>query len=214
MTRIDPWGENRPPTEKPSRGSDAKTVLLTDGGVYDNMGVEPVWRRFKVLLASEAGRPFAAASTNRQSITSRLGRAIEISIEQVGAVRRRWLIEQLQAGTRNGALWTIHTLLEDFPVTPSYGYGPKVRPLISSIRTDLNAFTVGEVACLENHGYSLADAAIRARCPAICPMPSAPFQWPFPDWIDEGKVFAALSDSQDRHYLRDVWRLIMRLGEP
>ena len=33
-------------------------LLLTDGGVYDNLGLETVWKRLKTLLASDAGAPF------------------------------------------------------------------------------------------------------------------------------------------------------------
>src|SRR5262249_50770363 len=33
-------------------------LLLTDGGVYDNLGLETVWKRLKTLLVSDAGAPF------------------------------------------------------------------------------------------------------------------------------------------------------------
>src|SRR5277367_1927714 len=33
-------------------------ALLSDGGVYDNMGLEPAWKRYRTLLVSNAGRPF------------------------------------------------------------------------------------------------------------------------------------------------------------
>ena len=33
-------------------------ALATDGGVYDNMGTEAVWKRCRTILISNAGKPF------------------------------------------------------------------------------------------------------------------------------------------------------------
>lgn len=33
-------------------------MYLTDGGVYDNLGLEAIWDRFKTVLVSDAGAPF------------------------------------------------------------------------------------------------------------------------------------------------------------
>ena len=30
-------------------------MVLTDGGVYDNMGLETVWKRYQTVLVSDAG---------------------------------------------------------------------------------------------------------------------------------------------------------------
>src|SRR5437868_1760318 len=61
FSRIDPWAEYRPePTKKPRLLSAKRTpILLTDGGVYDNLGVEPIWNRCHTILISDAGHPFA-----------------------------------------------------------------------------------------------------------------------------------------------------------
>ena len=50
---------------RPASGSDqkddARTFYLTDGGVYDNTGMEPVWMDNKVVLVSDCGAPFTHA---------------------------------------------------------------------------------------------------------------------------------------------------------
>jgi NTE family protein len=216
LTRIDPWGRERPVSAKrggENHGSEKTTPILTDGGVYDNLGVEPVWGRYS-LLVSDAGRPFASVSRSSQFFTTRLQRAINISLEQVGAVRKRWLVNELMSGRQVGALWAINSLLEEFPLGDAQGYGPEVRQLFGPIRTDLNSFTEGEIACLENHGYSLADAAIRSRAPSLCPNAKAPFVWPHDNWRDEARVCRALAKSGRISVLRDIGRLIVRLGRP
>jgi NTE family protein len=35
-------------------------LVLSDGGVYDNLGLETVWKRYKTVLVSDAGGRMAA----------------------------------------------------------------------------------------------------------------------------------------------------------
>ncbi len=211
FSRADPWGEQR--DLSPKRGDKqhsppTQPVLLTDGGVYDNLAVEPVWNRYKTLLVSDAGRPFESVHESGQSLFTRLKRVAVISMEQVAAVRKRWLVADFLAKKRNGAIWTLHTLLEDFPLTDSRGYGASVRELLHRVRTDFDAFTDSEIACLENHGYSLADAAMRSRAPALCPNLTVPFRWPHVAWCEDDKLSKSLSDSARRKIRRDIWRYL------
>jgi NTE family protein len=210
LSRIDPFGVDRPPSLKrwdlPS--GTKRQAMLTDGGVYDNLGVEPAWNRFKTMLVSDAGRPFASAPTWRQSLLPRLKRAFDISAEQVGGVRRRWLVDEYVSGRRNGTLWMINTRLEDFPLADARGYGADAR--VPEVRTDLNAFTEGEIACLENHGYSLADAAMRSRAPQLCLDISAPFRWPNDRWCDDRVIRRALGSNSRLRILGDVWNFARR----
>jgi hypothetical protein len=77
------------------------------------------------------------------------------------------------------------------------GYGPGlVDEVIAAVRTDLDAFGEAEQAVLENHGYLLADAALRARGLAAAggielraPEP------PHPRWMNEDRVRQALAAS-------------------
>jgi NTE family protein len=225
FSRADPWGVERPPSKKRGaqfRGEAATApILLTDGGVYDNLGVEPVWWRSKTILVSDAGAPFESVPRNRQTLVNRLKRAAEISAEQVGAVRLRWLVRQMEegrgaraAGARGGAVWAIDTLLSDYPAADLKGYSDTIRALLTRVRTDLNAFTEGEIACLENHGYSLADAAVRSYVPHLCSDADASIRWPHEGWCDEERAHRALRRSHRRGVLRDIARLVVRLGRP
>lgn len=208
-TRADPWGESRVVSAKrPEIAVGGSDVLLTDGGVYDNLGVEPVWRTYKTLLVSDAGRPFESVENSGQGIIRRLKRAADISMEQVGAVRKRWLVEDLLASRRSGALWTIHSRLADFPLSDGQGFPEDICKLIHGVRTDLDAFTPAEVGCLENHGYSLADAALRSRAPSICTNPRATFLWPHAEWPRAKNLNELLKNSHSRNITRDVARYL------
>ncbi len=80
------------------------------------------------------------------------------------------------------------------------GYSPDlVAAVIAAVRTDLDAFGEAEQAVLENHGYLLADAALRERGLAttggISPRPA---QAPRPRWMNERRVREALAASARR----------------
>ncbi len=80
------------------------------------------------------------------------------------------------------------------------GYHPRlVEKKIAAVRTDLDAFGEAEQAVLENHGYLLADAALRAQglvdLGGIEGLPPEP---PHPRWMNEERVRQALSDSSRR----------------
>src|SRR5262249_36239461 len=157
-------------------------IILTDGGVYDNLGVEPVWDRCNTILISDAGHPFASLPNVRQWAVPRLQRAAEISAEQVGAVRKRWFVEQLMQKQRGGAIWEINSVPSTFSVSYAQQYDTIVLQRLADIRTDLNRFSEGETRCLENHGYWLADAGVRSYAAALSPNPAAPFAYPDMAW--------------------------------
>jgi Patatin-like phospholipase len=75
------------------------------------------------------------------------------------------------------------------------GYPPEfVASTIAAVRTDLDAFAEAEQAILENHGYLLADAALRERGLAgsggVEGLPPEP---PHPRWMNEERVRGALA---------------------
>jgi NTE family protein len=210
-SRVDPFGEQRDVSAKrgdQKHSSGGNSVLLTDGGVYDNLAVEPVWRTYNALLVSDAGNLFESIPKSGQALITRLKRVVDISMEQVAGVRKRWLVNEFIGTRRTGAIWTLHTRLEDFPLRNLPGYGIDARRLLHQVRTDLNAFSEGEIACLVNHGYTLANAALQSHAISLCPNPSAPFRWPHDDWSDDGKLKSSLIGSNQRRILRDVIRYL------
>src|SRR5258708_24927696 len=82
-------------------------VLLTDGGVYDNLGLETAWKKYQTILVSDAcaqNRPVARPGLNwlRQ-----LYRVLMEFDEQVGSLRKRQVIDSYVSGQRTGAYWGI-----------------------------------------------------------------------------------------------------------
>jgi hypothetical protein len=83
------------------------------------------------------------------------------------------------------------------------GYPPRlVAETIAAVRTDLDAFGEAEQAVLENHGYLLADAALREKglvsFGGVAGLPPLP---PHPRWSSETRVREALAASSKRKAL-------------
>ncbi|MDX6626337.1 MAG: hypothetical protein QOE56_1326 [Solirubrobacterales bacterium] len=100
----------------------------------------------------------------------------------------------LAAGWEEGLEWELGG------VTQPPGYGPSlVAGTIAAVRTDLDAFSAAEQAVLENHGYLLADAALRAHgLTSAGGIAAAPPEPPHPGWTNGERVREALAASGRR----------------
>ena len=175
-------------------------LRLTDGGTYDNMGLEPVWKNHAVVLVSDAGGLFTHESD--RGLLWRVPRYQEIQERQARALRKRWMIAGFSEGLVEGAYWGVGSAPSHYDER-SPGYSKALaREVIAEIRTDLDAFTEAEAAVLENHGYLLADAALRRHVSGVLGDPVRPAAVPHPDWFpparSEEDIRAALRDSGKR----------------
>lgn len=178
---------------------------LSDGGVYDNLGLEPVWKDHRIVLVSDGGAPFPFQDDPRPF--RRLLRYVAITSNQAEAVRKRWLIASFKKKILEGTYWGIRTAATSYQpsdssrsrVLPEPHYNQKmVESRIATIRTDLDAFSEGEINILENHGYILAEAAIQNHLPQFISQNAPPFHVPHPDWMDADRARKALQYSNRR----------------
>ncbi len=175
-------------------------LRLTDGGVYDNMGLEPVWKDHAVVLVSDAGALFKVEPD--RNLFRRIRRYAGIAENQAWAIRKRWLISNLTTDVIDGTYWGIGSATTSYDKDATVGYSkPLAREVIARVRTDMDAFSQAEGAILENHGYILADAAIKRHVSALLPAPMPQLTVPHPGWMDETKARAALRDSHRRTIL-------------
>lgn len=169
-------------------------LTLSDGGLYDNLALEPVWKRAATVLVSDGGATFDAATAGNP--IARLLRYNAIVAKQAVALRKRWLIAGFLERELDGTYWGVGGNVGGYDQAAPGGYGEAlVDDVISEVRTDLDAFSPAECAVLENHGYALAEAAIRRHVPELAQPGAAPFAFPHPPWTEEGAVRAALADS-------------------
>jgi NTE family protein len=166
-----------------------RTILedlrVTDGGVYDNMGLEPVWKSHRVVLVSDAGGLMDAEADN--SWTWRIKRYQSIQECQARGVRKRFLISGFAQGTIKGAYIGVSSSTARYEGAREPGYTKEfARDVIANIRTDLDAFSEVEQAVLMNHGYALTDAAVRTHASELIVADAAIFAVPFPQFAAPG----------------------------
>jgi NTE family protein len=182
-----------------------RRLVLSDGGVYDNLGLEPVWKDHQIVFCSDGGKPFALDPNPGQALPSRLLRAQDVIGNQALALRKRWLIASYQNGVYQGAYWGIGTEIEGYKDHGAgYGQGAMdghVLDRLRAVRTDFDAFSEDEQLVLMNHGWSLTDAALRTFMSGSLPKPIPVGVEPSAQLLHDPRLAAeALRNS-------DKWRL-------
>lgn len=183
-------------TDHPQRDELINRLRLSDGGVYDNMGLEPVWKSHDTVLVSDGGATLDFAPD--KGFPSRLGRYLAVQGNQAGALRKRWLLANFEKHQMSGAYWGTGSARSSYELTDGYSkdFADQV---ISEIRTDLDYFNPTEQAVLENHGYDLADAAVRKHLPHLAV--EVDRAYPHPDYLDENALPTKLTGSDKRKLL-------------
>jgi NTE family protein len=172
-------------------------VELSDGGVYDNMAMEPALKRCARILVSDAGAPFGFAAGKHY--LRRLMRYAAVVGSQAIALRKRLFFGRREAGEFEGAYW--HLGEQRDAGADGYSLG-LCEGVLARVRTDLDRFTTAEFDVLVNHGYFSCEAGLDAAGFGEADVPAP--TWPFPEWSDESRVRHALRDSH-RRFLHARW---------
>ena len=150
-------------------------LILGDGGIYDNLGLQPA-ESFHTQLVSDGGGAWKTLPKVKSDWLTQTKRAWLTTDRQVRALRRRDLINEYQNDLRNGAFWAIGTAIghygvEHLPCTPD-GIDK-----LAKVGTRLKPFPVVLRYRLINWGYLVCDAALRAYVDQDLPIPD---ELPYP----------------------------------
>ena len=101
-------------------------------------------------------------------------------------------------GSLSGTYWGVGGSASDYGV--EQGYSKELaKKYIAAIRTDLDSFSEAEASILENHGYWLADAAIKTHVSTLYPTNAPVAKSPNPNWDGpKHKIAKALQHSSQR----------------
>ena len=146
-----------------ARAGIVEYVTLTDGGVYDNMGVNPVVRARAALdyvIVSDGGKPFAIDERPTDSGAIVLKASLGIMMEQIRGLEFDRLQHRYLAGTGPKPLW--------FSIDSKEGeIQAGDAAFASAIDTNLRALSDDEMDVLTRHGGGLVDSRLRRYAPEL-----------------------------------------------
>jgi NTE family protein len=153
-------------------------IVLSDGGVYDNLGLEPVFKHYDTVLVSDGGMKVADEPEPARDPVRHSARVLDLIDNQVRGLRKRLLIGAYVDKSRKGAYWGIRTDIRDYQLGTAMNQEcPHDRTLqLAAVPTRLEAMTDDLQERLINWGYAVCDAALRKHYdPAIAPPSGFPF---------------------------------------
>lgn len=135
---------------------------LTDGGVYDNMSLETVFKNFQTVIVSSAGAGFKPKKKIVGDWALQSYRVMSTINHQVRSLRRRVLLSALVTRRKFGAYWSIRGDIKDYPATDKLDCPFDKTQILANIATDLAAKDTTTQRRLINWGYAMCDAGIRS----------------------------------------------------
>jgi NTE family protein len=160
-------------------------VVLSDGGVYDNLGLETV-KRFKTLLVSDAGQKIAPEESPHHDWARHSLRILDTVDNQVRSLRKRHLIDAYIRNDHTGTYWGIRTHFADYGLAEDPLKCARRNPgPLAEVPTRLAKMPRDVQDRLMNWGYAICDAALRAHIDAALQAKlgieiARPTDFPFP----------------------------------
>jgi NTE family protein len=137
-------------------------ISLSDGGVYDNLGIESAWKRYDTLLVSDAGGAMGGDPEVPSDWGRGLLRVLMVIDNQVRSLRKQQVVGALRTGARQGMYVGIRSGLEGYPVTDPLPADPGATRRLAGLPTRLDAVPEELQEQLVNWGYVVTDAGLRS----------------------------------------------------
>ena len=152
-------------------------VILTDGGVYDNLGLETVWKSYETILVSDGGGATPDEPRPKRNWLHHTYRVLNLINNQVGSLRKRQVIASYQLGLRKGTYWGIRTNIADYKLGTAMDCPFEKTLILANTATRLKRLESRLQDQIINWGYAVCDAAIRTHVDIGAPRPSG---FPYP----------------------------------
>ncbi|MBN1671615.1 MAG: patatin-like phospholipase family protein [Kiritimatiellae bacterium] len=161
-------------------------VVLTDGGVLDNFGLETAWKRYETVLVSDGGGHMKPEGAPKHDWARHTFRVLSMSNSEIQILRKRQLLQSyrlrevagaapdeplLRLATRQGAYWGVRSDIANYGLADALDAPfDKTLPL-AEIATRLKCIHEPTQERLVNWGYAICDAAMRKHVDAALHAP-------------------------------------------
>jgi NTE family protein len=138
-------------------------LVLSDGGVYDNLGLETAWKRCKTILVSDGGGQMPPAPEPPSDWPRLSVRVMKTIDNQVRSLRKQQVIEGYRSGLRTGTYWSIRSHMADYPAPSELELEQSDTDALAGYPTRLAKIEPEMRNRLVNWGYAICDAAMRSH---------------------------------------------------
>jgi NTE family protein len=147
-------------------------VLLTDGGVYDNLGLETAWKNHTTVFVSDGGGKMGPEEEPEHDWARHSMRIVELMDNQVRSLRKRQLIHSFVTKERAGAYWGIMTDYARYDKRGHLDCPLDATTKLANTATRLQRLDSRAQECIINWGYAACDAALRSHYDEKLPEPA------------------------------------------
>jgi NTE family protein len=148
-------------------------AVLSDGGVYDNLGLETAWKRYRTILISDGGGQMQPAGEVPGDWVRQALRVNSVIDNQVRDLRKRQAVGAFRRGERDGTYWGIRSAVADYgPPAGCLPCPPEAAAVLAVVPTRLARTPAVLQQRLINWGYAITDAAVRTWVLPDAPPPS------------------------------------------
>lgn len=184
------WYEIDPATDKAraKKEQPLRVVSLWDGGAYENLGLEPLFKLDRgmidsdYIVASDAsgllrvgkGRPVIGLLQGNLSSP----RLFDIAADQIRSLRSRMFVDALERGAVKGTLIRMGNSVRDIDIkskreraATEYAEFQADREASLALKhpTNLSCFSAEIFERIARHGFEVADATLTAYCRELAP---------------------------------------------
>jgi NTE family protein len=153
-------------------------VVLTDGGVYDNLGLETAWKAYETILVSDGGGGGSDEPKPKRDWLEHVYRVLNLLDSQVRSLRKRQLVESYKLGLRKGTYWGIRSNILDYKLLTAMNCPFDKTLNLANTATRLKQLDSALQEKIINWGYAVCDAALRKHLNPDLPTPSG---FPYPN---------------------------------
>ena len=175
ILKLDPnsfQGGEDPPPPGVKYPDFRQTIVLSDGGVYDNLGLETAWKRYTTILVSDGGAALGMQADPAHEWLGQGFRVTDVIDNQVRALRKRVLIASYESKARGGSYWGIGTNIANYKLKNALQCDFKFTRTLAATPTRLSAMDDGLQKQLIDWGYAVCDAAMRTYVVPQAPAPT------------------------------------------
>jgi NTE family protein len=149
------------PVVIPDPHDSGRKIVLSDAGVYDNLGLDPVEYDCETVLVSDAGKRMKQLHDVKRDWPRQFLRVLDVVDNQVRELRTGSLLKSYVDKDFAGTYWGTYSDITNFEVADALPAPVEETRKLAVVQTRLCRFSETLQEQLINWGYAVCDAAMR-----------------------------------------------------